>query len=257
MTFEHLTTVLSLLGDAAVLVLTVYTLNITAFSKRLKFISCSTSYSMFFGTTVSITLMNKSLHAIPISEIFILKRHNGEFFRISIAKYKNPIIIDSWGVKVFESEPFTKINTWSDDNLDLNELLKDSVIGIKAGQEIVWVKPYNKAPIHAAKKAYKRFVFQNLTVFRKSIDGKILSINVRYQITVVMYDINGQKQLHTIFGIPIFDNEQNSMLLSEPLNGYNAFPFEKDSEASIEKAICDQFGVIKGNVMVRKIGNDL
>lgn len=42
---------------------------------------------------MSISIANKSLHAISITEIFIMKKKDGQFYRITIKKFEDPLII--------------------------------------------------------------------------------------------------------------------------------------------------------------------
>lgn len=69
--FSALATFVSLLGDVAILILTVYTFHLTAVSRKLELVSPSFSSSTFFGEVIGLSIMNKSLHAIPVQSVFI------------------------------------------------------------------------------------------------------------------------------------------------------------------------------------------
>ena len=55
--------------------------------------------------------MNKSLHAIPVQRVFILKYYKGNFYYIDFTDFSDPITIDSWGLKRIETKPFTCIDS--------------------------------------------------------------------------------------------------------------------------------------------------
>lgn len=40
----------------------------------------------------------------------------------------------------------------------------DAVIGVEAGNDLIWVKPYKKAPLRDAKRKYEKHDYQMLTV---------------------------------------------------------------------------------------------
>lgn len=253
--FYALTTLLSLLVNIVVLALAGYTLYLTAFSSKLELVSPSFNSSTFYGEVMGLTLVNKSLHAIPIQKIFILKLHEGNFYYIDFADYhNNPIAVDSWSVKRIDTRPFTGIANWNEKGWikDYHEIIKDSVIGIESGKDLFWVKPYDKDLRQKAEKAYKSFNYCNLTVYRKVRDDIVLSQFVDCVIYVRLKDINGQYLLKTVFGITGFDHGR-SVLLSESICGYNALLTGGNSPETISKAIQDQLGINKENIVVKMI----
>ena len=251
--FNTFATVFGLLGDAAVLILTIYTLHITAFSRKLELISPSYHGSTFYGEKIGLTLMNKSLHAIPIQSIFVLKRFNDEFYYIKLADYSDPVSIDSWSIKKIETEPFTQIDNWVGDTIpDYHEITKDAIIGIRSGNKLIWVKPYTKTPLRKAKHIYKRHDYHPLTVHRKTVDETVLSRAVDCVIHIRMKDVNGQICLHKMFGITGFDDGK-SLLLSETLCGYNAIGGAGNTSDSIRRAIHDALAIDEENIIVQMI----
>lgn len=110
--FSAFSAVCSLLGDTAVLILTIYTLHLTAFSRKLVLISPSFHYSMFYGTKITLTVMNKSLHSIPVEHVFIMKRYEGRFIYIGLEDYDSPLSVDSWKIEMLKMKPFTTIMGW-------------------------------------------------------------------------------------------------------------------------------------------------
>lgn len=251
--FSAFSTVFGLLGDAAVLILTVYTLHITAFSRRLNLVSPSFQGSAFYGETIALTLMNKSLHALPVQAVFVMKKHRGKFYYINLSDYSNPVSIDSWSVKKIESEPFTKIENWEEDTIpNYHEIIKDAVIGIQSGNSVIWVKPYRKAPLREAKRAYKKQNYCHLTVYRKVVDGKVISDSVDCVVYVRMKDINGQVCLKKVYG-KTGCNGGNDLALSEALCGYNAISGAGNSAESIKKTICEALEIDERDITVQII----
>mgnify|MGYP000733202293 CR=1 FL=1 len=72
--WKEISNIISFLANICVLVITVYTLYLTAFCRKLRFITIGFSMTQFFGESMSISIANKSLHAISITEIFIMKK---------------------------------------------------------------------------------------------------------------------------------------------------------------------------------------
>ncbi len=164
--FSVFASVFGLLGDLALLGLTIYTLHLTAFSRKLEWVSNWFNGSSFFGNRIDVILMNKTLHAIPIQSLFVLKKHGEHFYYICLGKYDDPLIIESWRVLRIASEPFTNIISWDGEELEPYDVTDDAVIGVEAGNKTIWVKPYRKAPLKEAKKAYREHRFSILTVNR-------------------------------------------------------------------------------------------
>lgn len=253
--FSAFATVAGLIGDAAVLVLTIYTLHITAFAKKLVFVSPSFSASAFHGNKIGLTLMNKALHALPIQSIFVMKRINKKWYHLSVVDLKEPVAIDSWNVKKFESEPFTKIENVSDDEtFDWHEIIQNAVLGVHVGSHILWVKPYKKAPLAAGKRAFKKRNYQVVTKWTTHVDGVVISDTVDLIIRILMLDINGNKSIKTILGKTGFDGGKE-VLLSDPIEGNNAIGIQGDQTPErIRQTLIDTFGIDANNISVEKIG---
>lgn len=107
--FTFICNFVGLVSNICVLFLTVYTLYLTAFSRKMDFISVGHSMSVFFGESIHFYIKNRSLHSIPITKVFLLKNMGGMFHRINIADYEQPLIIDAWHIGKIETEPFTHI----------------------------------------------------------------------------------------------------------------------------------------------------
>lgn len=249
--FSDISAIIGLISDIAVLILTIYTLYLTAFKRKLELVCPSYHMSTFWGESIALTISNRSLHAMPIRSVFILEKHLDSFCMIKLVSYEDPVIIESWGMKRLETEPFTSIMNWSEceDVLDTTEITRDAVIGIESMERVLWVKPYKNAPLREAKRAYKKRDFQILTVNRKSIGGKVVSRAVDCLIMVRMKDVNGQYIFKTIHGITGFDNGK-SVLLSDALGGYNSITLKKATPDSISKALQKLLGIEKENVFV-------
>lgn len=147
--------VISFLANICVLGITVYTLYLTAFCKKLSFVSSGVKKTSFYGDTLFINLSNKSLHAIPITEVFIMKKIDQVFYKISFGRYDDPILIEPWNIRRIETEPFTRALSNLDQDIELFEMSHDIMVAVKIGQELIWIKPSKNAPCKLAKKAYK------------------------------------------------------------------------------------------------------
>ena len=247
--FSAIATFLSLLGDVAILILTIYTFHLTTVSRKLELTSPSFSSSTFYGEIIGLNIMNKSLHSIPIQNVFIMKQlGKNDFGYITVASFDDPLTIESWTIKKIESEPFTSILGYEGSMADL---IKDSIIGVTYAHKTLWLKPYTKVPLWAARRAYRKRNYQIMTVTRNNIAGRILSERVDCVIRLRMKDINGQIVLRTIFGITHFDNGK-SVLLSEDVNGYTALGVPGENKKEIIDALV-QMGFEKNDVDVQII----
>lgn len=175
------------------------------------------------------------------------KNSDGLFVSIKLAEFKDPVAIDSWSVKRIEMEPFTKIDGYNSD-----DLITDAVIYAKSGNQLIWIKPYKKAPLREAKKAYKNHQFQEISVYRKKCDGVIISEAVDVRIYIRMRDMNGQFVLRKFFGITGFD-EGSSVLLNDYLLGYNSFPCRGKTALEVKEAIHHNFEIRKEDIDVQMI----
>ena len=120
--FSAIVTFLSLLGDVAILILTIYTFHLTTISRKLELISPSFSLSLFYGEIIGLNIMNKSLHSIPIQDVFIMKQlGKSDFGYIKVASFDDPLTIESWTIKKIESEPFTSIVGYEGSMGDLDD----------------------------------------------------------------------------------------------------------------------------------------
>lgn len=249
--FHDIAAIVGLFSDIAILILTVYTLYLTAFKRKLELVCPSYHVSAFWGESVALTISNRSLHTMPIRSVFFMKKHLGNFYMINLVSYEDPVIIESWGMKRLETEPFTSIMNWSECEyvLDTTDITRDAIIGIESMDRVLWVKPYKKAPLREARRAYKKGAFNILTVNRKKIGGKVVSQAVDCLITVRMKDVNGQCVLRTIHGITGFDKGK-SVLLSDTLCGYNSIAVKKVTPDSVSESLQKLLGIEKENISV-------
>ena len=185
------------------------------------------------------------------------------FHRINIADYEQPLIIDAWHIGKIETEPFTHIMGFDEPEEGAEKAFEDAyekpsistihlnaVIGVETGNKVIWIKPYKKAPLCMAKRAYKQFNYDILPVSRKCCGDKILSKSVNYVIYHLSRDLNGQKAVKTVFAIV----DEQHILLSDTICGHNGLEGQFGSSAmELEKAICDSFGIDKRNIRVEQI----
>lgn len=261
--FTFICNFVGLVSNICVLFLTVYTLYLTAFSRKMDFISMGHSMSAFFGESIHFYIKNRSLHSIPITKVFLLKNMGGRFHKISIADYKQPLIFDAWHIGKIETKPFTNIMGFDEpeegaekasedvyEKPSISTIHMNAVIGVETGNKVIWMKPYKKAPLRTAKRAYKKLNYDILPVSRKCYDDKILSKSVNYVIYLLSKDLNGQKAVKTVFAIV---GEQH-ILLSDTICGHNGLEGQFGSSAmELEKTICDSFGIDKRNIRVEQI----
>lgn len=261
--FTFICNFVGLVSNICVLFLTVCTLYLTAFSRKMDFISMGHSMSAFFVESIHFYIKNRSLHSIPITKVFLLKNMGGMFHRINIADYEQPLIIDAWHIGKIETEPFTHIMGFDEPEEGAEKASEDAyekpsistihlnaVIGVETGNKVIWIKPYKKAPLCMAKRAYKQFNYDILPVSRKCCGDKILSKSVNYVIYLLSRDLNGQKAVKTVFAIV----DEQHILLSDTICGHNGLEGQFGSSAmELEKAICDSFGIDKRNIRVEQI----
>ena len=262
-TFSSIATLLSLLGDAAVLILTIYTLHITAFSRKLMLVKQSVHYSTFYGNSISFTFMNKSLHAIPVENVFIMKEDEGVIRFLQVVDFEDPVAIDSWGIRRIDMPPYTKIIDYSKNDseisFDPDDFMENSIIGVKAGKGISWVRTTMKSVgissrkiLKKMKKAYHDHNYIMVDVYRHKEDGRVISEVVDCKILLRMQDINGNIVLKKLFGITGFDDGK-SVLLDGDIFGYNVIRCPGKSAKEIKKTIHKEFGIAKEDIHVEMI----
>ena len=253
--FISISSLISLIANIAILFLTVYTLYITALSRKLKYVSRSKSYNTFFGNSLSVCLMNQSLHAIPIRKIFIMKRcDDGRFKYLKIFERDDLDILEGYNAKRFISDQYSAITDWNEDGkiISPDDLFENSVIGVLSGDKLLWIKTSAKSPKWTAKKAYKLGAFSILTMSGHCYEDRVISDCVNIVIHLVDSDINGKRCMHTIFGITGFDDGK-SLLLSDSIRGYSSIPDCGKSPKKIKKAICSQLDINENDIFVERI----
>ena len=249
--FSFVSNVISIIAN----LLQIHTFYNTRFSKEIRLIRKSYHSSCFWGNKYSVFLMNKTLHSLPIQEIFILSKYNDIFYRFEIYKKDDPIIIESMHIKKIESEPYTEIKLSPANDICLNEGLffKNVVVGVKTvDNEIDWIKPVNRTLLKEAKNAYKNNNCNPVFLERESIDGKILSPDVDCLINLRLTDINGQYHLKTFCGITGYDDGK-TIKLSEELKGYNAIPVPENTEKDISETLQKMLGIDENSISVKLI----
>lgn len=253
--FLTFSNIFGIIGDVAVLVLMIYTLYITAFSRKLEYLSPSVSYSTFYGNKISLTFMNKSLHAIPIQRVFLLKKDdNGEYLYMSFADFDSPVIVESWGAKRVETEPFSSIRNWDDSAKEImpDDMIHNVAIVVCSGTGEIWLRHHKSVSLRDAKKAYKKRTYKMLTVHQNVIDGKSFSEQVNRAIYIRMKDINGQNVLNTYYGIAGYNNG-TCVLLNEAILGYNVLSCPGNSPEEIVRTIQEKIGISEEDIWVRMV----
>ena len=250
--FTTFANLISLIANLCVLLMTAYTLHLTAFSRKMSLVSMGPSFTMFFGESLHLHLKNQSLHAIPVTRVFLLKKIDDRFCSISIAKYEEPLIIDAWHIGKIESGPFTEIVGLEqpDGTSGLSDIHMNAVIGVESGDRIIWVKPYKKAPLWAARSAYKKMDIEILTVSRECYGDQVLSRGVRYAIDILDTDINGQKAVRTIFAMAGADG----VIFSGTMGGHNGIEGKYFASANaLKQHLCKCYGIAKEDIHVTEI----
>ena len=252
----NLMTVFSWLADVAVLFLTVYTFYLTAISKKVDFISPTFGSSTFEGNRMSLTFLNKTVHAIPVVHVFLLRENDeGRIQYLSIADYDPPAAMDSWRLMKVETKPYAYICDLNGDNpqmLRAEDVFQKSVICIEAGRQRIWIKSYKKAPLRKAKRAYQDHDFDILTMQHRIYDGVYASKDVDCMITIRMKDMNGQLFLKRSLGITGFDGGK-AVLLSEPIWGYTALSCPGNSTEEIADEIHRDLGIPMEDINVQML----
>ena len=146
---------------------------------------------------------------------------------------------------------YTYILEESGERFDHSDIHMNSVIGIDTRTEnMVWLKPYKKAPRMQAERAYKKRDYKEFVVMRKTYGDKTLSESVKYVISLKNTDINGNMSWETIFAIPL----AKSILLNKTICGYNVINYSgKKSCGKLKKIICKQFGIDSYAIFIEKI----
>ena len=157
----------------------------------------------------------------------------------------------AWQISNIKMDAYTYILEESGERFDHSDIHMNSVIGINTGTEnMVWLKPYKKAPRMQAERAYKKRDYKEFVVIRKSYGDKTLSESVKYVISLKNTDINGNMSWETIFAIPL----EKSILLNKTICGYNAINYSgKTSCGKLKKIICKQFGIDSDAIFIEKI----
>lgn len=187
-----------------------------------------------------------------------MKRCNSQFMNIQLDKYDPPLSIESWKIGKLDTHSFTSILGWpvtdTDGSPDYDALMQDSVLGIKAGKSVIWIKPYKNVPLHSAKRAYKKRNFGIMSVYRQCYNNEILSPSVDCEVNICLKDINGQNVLKSALGISTADGG-DTLLLNNPILGYGYIKNAGHTEDSIKKCLVHTFNVSEDRINVSMISD--
>ena len=104
--FEIIVDIVGIIANLCVLFLTGMTVYFTMFSKKIVVASRGFSDSIFDGMTIELTIENKTLRTVPISEIYFLFKINEKWFSASLFKFDSPTLIGSTEIRKIKTEVF-------------------------------------------------------------------------------------------------------------------------------------------------------
>lgn len=258
--FSAFSIILGVLSNIATLVLTLYTFYLTTLSKNISLIGSSLNHSCFNGTKITFTVKNRTLHSISVEGIFIMRQLDSKFYLVHLDNFDSPHSIDSWKIENLSTSTFTSIPNWTlkdaDGHLNYNALMKNSILGIKSGKDIIWIASKRHKILRLkAKKAYTEKNYQELTVHRFKFDDKVISPNVTCAITICLKNGNKQNTYMTVLGaIPLAaEDNDNSLLFDKPILGRPSIEDVGHTEYSIGQRISRQLNIPHNDIRVQML----
>lgn len=200
--FEMLRDYISPLGNTCILLLTIYTFYRTYISKKVKFFGYSVSNSVLEGFSIGINIQNWSLSTIAVSKIELVV---DEKVKITINKFDDPLILEPLKSVKISSEQM------SDSPSELDNLFNSELKLLTHcfnGKVII-------SKIERHFKPRKTKEYEQLTVFTKTYDGKIVTPNMKYKVYIYENDILQESFIILHGGV-----------MEKCLGGFNVIPEE-------------------------------
>lgn len=215
-------------------------------------ISLISHHSMFYGNHFGITLKNKSFHSISISEVFIIFKQKGNYYRLLLFSEKTPVIIEPFSISYVQSDDFTLIhgvdwyhNNWSE----------ASVIGVKYGDKVIWVKSSkNGLSKRIAKQVYEGTRRTPYTLYKYIIEDVVISEKVKYYIRI--RNENEEDNVKYDNYLAIISGTDNCLVLNKGIGLDKEFPLKQDKDYSadeISSVISEKTGIDVSRIIVHEI----
>lgn len=196
---DNIDKVASILGNAGIFCITAYAFWLTYFSKNIKITSTGGDSSIFFGSAINCTILNKTLSPLIVEKVIGVY---GNEFEIIIKDFKsNPLVI----------EPFHSANICGDKYTDLSDEFNtfgDAYFKLVTPGKVLFIK-------YRGKIKNKK---DTTIVSRRTIrfNNVVVSPSVKYAMT---YWYKGDKETHILY---ILDNG----IMSDSVKGFNKLPDE-------------------------------
>lgn len=211
--FSILKEYISPLGDACILLLTIYTFYRTYVSKKINFLGFSLNSSIWDGFSIGVNIQNWSLSTISVNKIELVIN---EEIKITIKDFNDPLILEPLKSVKIESERNSEFPFKSSELFDSE--LKLQIYGFNGKVIESKFKRHTKKPRNI--KEYKQ-----LSVVNKTFDGKVVTPNMKYKVYIFE---NGLLQESFII--------MKRGLMEKHLWGFNVIPEEHlESKESLKE----------------------
>ncbi len=217
--------IISILGDACLFFITVYTFRLTIFPKKLSFIGIRRSLSAFNGDSFEITLENRSLCPVVIRSVELIYNSN------VIKVFDGYCIVEGFKTQTIKMEPYSYI-LLNDEIMDISCLSPEKMslwIQTTRGLQCIKHVRFSKITDRIKRKKYMKFAFT--MVCRNRYNDKLVAHDVEY----VLSFIDRANELRTVF-------ITKTGIMSESLFDYDGLPKELiQNESELRKYFDEEF----------------
>jgi hypothetical protein len=241
--------IVELIGNLAVISVTLYTTDLLFFSKRVSVVSVSQGFGRT-GQTISLLLKNHTMRTLFIKSATLVV--DGKY-SILIAESDEPYHLESLGVLKIESEPFSELSDERANTALISNARHYAIL--ETLDTKIYAKYWHKCRIDRHKAIIP------ISVLRHSFNGYMLHSGYKYALTYEI--VNPNKEVKTLF---IHDNGVMTDNLTEydeesgTLRVFNGIPEETvqdiDKTRAMFRDLFEPFGTAFRVTDVREIYND-
>ena len=176
---DNIEKIASIAGNFGIFCITFYAFWLSYISKNIKVTSVGSNSSIFLGSSINCTIMNKTLSPLIIEKVIGV--YNNEF-EVTIKEFKEePLIV----------EPFRSVNIIGDKYTELSDefsTLDDSYFKIVTPEKVLFIKYRGKIKNKKGTTIVSRI--------SRKFDDIVISPSVKY---VMTYWYKGTKEVHKIY----------------------------------------------------------
>lgn len=227
----NIATLVSASIDIILFVIAIWTFANTYLLSRVTILTLTRSFDMWSSDTIGFVIKSKTLKTIVINEVYAIFDNK---YRLKIAKYDDPIILEAFRSIKLEMQPYTSISPLTIRELFLNKEGRLNVhLELVTDENKVIYSKYKGVKYKIDKEAE----LETVCTYVSKFNGFVLKEDFKY---ALLYKIGEKSTLETAF-------INNFGLISTNIFGFNKVPVDclsdKDKLIEVLHKPCEKIGI--------------